>query len=357
MGANTKIEWADHTFNPWIGCSEVSEACDHCYAKKLATRMRDGTNLWGPEGERRVTSAAYWAKPLRWAAEASAAGQRQRVFCASLADVFEDRPDLVEPRQRLWRLILDTPELDWLLLTKRPENVCRMVPIAWLTWDEDRARHGEVPRRAEWPAHVWLGTTVENQERAAERIPHLLRAPAPVHFISAEPLLEPLDVSRWILGGPSVATKRVVNCPACEGLGSLAVWDWNVVIDGRACTRCEGIGAVMGVDWIIAGGESGPAARPSHPDWFCALRDQCLVSGVAFHFKQWGEWSPDGPVDARAVMMADDGTVYAQTTTFSSIRACHLHLTVMLRVGKRAAGRELDGRTWDEVPTTPAVLA
>lgn len=322
MGENTKIEWAHHTFNPWIGCVEVSDACDHCYAKKLATRMRDGSNLWGPEGERRVTNADYWRKPLRWAREAAEDGERRRVFCASLADVFEDRPDLVEPRGRLWALIAETPQLDWLLLTKRPQNIEPMAPIAWYA--------------GAWPAHVWLGVTTENQARADERIPQVIRTPAPIVFISAEPLLGPIRVPWWRF------RHHMTD------------------LDG---TNPEN---VRGIAWVIAGGESGSGARPTHPDWFRELRDDCVGAGTAFHFKQWGEWSPTGPAGAREVVMAADGTVYdGSDLTWpdgprcaAAMRAGHdrAHLTVMRRVGKRAAGRELDWRTWDEAPATPVAV-
>lgn len=176
MGAETKIEWCDHTFNPWIGCTKVSPGCANCYAAvNTFTRAQraHGRELWGPDAARHVTSEAKWREPIRWDAAAKAAGIRRRVFCASMADVFEDRPDLAEPRARLAYVIGKTPNLDWLLLTKRPENIARL----WIT---------DVV-----PPNVWLGTTVEDQERADERIPHLLAVPAAVRFLSVEPLLSP----------------------------------------------------------------------------------------------------------------------------------------------------------------------
>lgn len=178
MGRHTTIEWTDRTFNPWQGCRRVSPGCEHCYAEARDVRF-DGGKHWGPRGERRVTSAANWRQPIQWNREAKAIGVRDRVFCASLADVFEDRRDLDEPRALLWGVILATPHLDWLLLTKRPQNVRGMVPSAW---------------RDAWPRNVWIGTTVEDQKRADERIPVLLTIPAPVRFLSMEPLLERVDL-------------------------------------------------------------------------------------------------------------------------------------------------------------------
>ena len=173
MGQNTEIAWTDATFNPWIGCSKVSDGCRNCYAEvdTFARRERArGLELWGPKAARHVTSESYWKQPLKWDREARAAGVRRRVFCASMADVFEDRPDLVEPRQRLSDLVLSTPSLDWLLLTKRPENAARLWLEAGVTNDA-------------WSDNVWLGTTVEHQAAANKRIPHLLAVPARVRFL------------------------------------------------------------------------------------------------------------------------------------------------------------------------------
>ena len=269
MGENTKIEWATHTFNPWWGCTKVSEACKHCYAEAWAKRV--GQNVWGPKPERRTMSDAHWKQPLRWNAKAEGLTERPRVFCASMADVFEDRDELLSHRSRLFDLIEQTPNLDWLLLTKRPQNVARL------------ARWGE-----EWPENVWLGTTVELQSRAEELLPHLEAIPAKVRFISAEPLLGPLSIEQWL--------ESTIN-------------------------------------WVITGGESGPKARPASPEWFRSLHLQCMKNSVAFHFKQWGDWAPGDGINlpARKVQSAPDGTV-------------------MVRVGKKAAGRVLDGAEWDELP-------
>src|SRR5688572_9500335 len=173
MAKDSKIEWTHHTFNPWWGCTKVSPGCKHCYAESWARRT--GREIWGPRADRRELSEAYWRQQLAWNAVARRSGKRTRLFCASMADVFEDRRDLDGKRDRLWPLIEATPDLDWLLLTKRPQNMRRLAP--WKAW----------------PRNVWAGTTAENQKWAQKRIPELLEVPAVVHFISAEPLLGPLD--------------------------------------------------------------------------------------------------------------------------------------------------------------------
>ncbi|WP_296639330.1 DUF5131 family protein [Roseinatronobacter sp.] len=179
MGENTKIEWATHTFNPWWGCTKVSEACKNCYAETWAKRV--GQTVWGPKQQRRLMSDQHWKQPLKWDRDAVASGIRPRVFCASIADVFEDRDELHVHRTRLFDLIEQTPQLDWLLLTKRPQNVARMA-----RWND------------RWPDNVWLGTTVELQSRAEELLPYLEDIPARVRFISAEPLLGPLSIKKWL---------------------------------------------------------------------------------------------------------------------------------------------------------------
>lgn len=186
-------------FNPWRGCTKVSRGCANCYAEAGSKRNPAVLGVWGDAGTRVIASESYWRLPLKWDRQAAKAGERRRVFCASLADVFEDRPELVSPRQRLFRLIGDTPYLDWLLLTKRPENVLRMTHDEWCP-----PVPGHVSQNAgdghswKWPSNVWLGVSVEDQQRADERIPILLQTPAAVRFLSCEPLLGPLD----LIGSP-----------------------------------------------------------------------------------------------------------------------------------------------------------
>lgn len=168
--STTTIEWATHTFNPWSGCAKISAGCAHCYAAALPPRMRRGA-AWGLEAERQPATDAYWRQPLGWARAAAREGVRPRVFCASTADVFEDRSDLDPLRIRLWALIAETPQLDWLLLTKRPARMA--------LWARE---HG-------WPKNAWAGASVEDQAAADARLPHLLEVPAQVRFVSCEPLL------------------------------------------------------------------------------------------------------------------------------------------------------------------------
>ena len=269
MGANSKIEWCDHTFNPWWGCQRVSPGCEHCYAEAFDKRM--GGDHWGPAATRKIASDAYWKQPHAWNRKA-ATGIRTRVFCASMADVFEDRPELAAPRGRLWQLISDTPHLEWLLLTKRPENADRL-------W----ARATQRVTAQVWAGNVWLGVTVEDQQRADERIPHLLCAPAEHRFLSCEPLLGPINLDRWCFKRRGVIDD---------------------LIFGSA------------IDWVIVGGESGSDARPMRPEWARAIRDQCANAGTPFFFKQWGEWATRGNILARVGKRSAghtlDGVVWQQ---------------------------------------------
>lgn len=284
----TKIEWADYTFNPWIGCTAVSPACDHCYAEALAKRY--GWAKWGAGEPRRLASPAMWKNPAKWNRAAAAAGVRRRVFCASLADVFDAEVDENWRDDLFVSLIMATPNLDWLLLTKRPQ-VARK-------WFEHRPV----------PDNVWLGTTVENQTMADLRIPILLSIPGiKVRFLSMEPLLGPVDISRWT----------------------------DMTAGGRF--HAEPI-----LDWIIAGGESGPKARPSHPDWFRSLRDQCGAAGVPLFLKQWGDWIDH---DQPGVDML--GTAKSPLQSWGDG-----HHSV--RIGKKAAGALLDGREHREFPSDSA---
>lgn len=299
MAENSSIEWTDHTFNPWIGCTKVSPACDNCYAETWAKRGGNG-HLWKPLVQPRRSKT--WRDPIRWNAKAEAEGRRHRVFCASLADVFDNQVDPAW-REDLWALIHDTPHLDWLLLTKRPQNIAKMLPGTDGRWPSDYSRGvwGDG-----WP-NVWLGTTVENQAEADRRIPHLLAVPAKVRFLSCEPLLGPVEPI---------------------GLKSH--------LDQRGNWRDGG-----GIHWVIAGGESGPGARPMHPDWARSVRDQCAAAGVPFLFKQWGEWAPP-PLEA--------DTAGALRCRAGDRAHVFPDLQQMGRVGKKAAGRLLDGVQHDGFP-------
>lgn len=274
MSENSKIEWTDHTFNPWEGCTKVSPGCANCYAENRNARWNGGTAIhWGKGRPRRRTSVANWKKPLKWNKHAGRVQQSQstyttprrpRVFCASLADWLDDEVP-IEWLAELMDLIRETPNLDWLLLTKRPQNFDRLA---------DAMIHAEQDTRywlAEWsggeaPHNVWVGTTVEDQQRVDERIPHLMGIPAVVRFLSCEPLLEEIDLS-GVFGGPYVGLPGDVIVPYYN----------------------------FGIDWVICGGESGPNARPMNPDWARSLRDQCAVAHVPFFMKQMGGRSKPFP--------------------------------------------------------------
>lgn len=246
----------------------MSPACKHCYAESWARRL--GEPVWGAQADRRFFGDRHWAEPVQWNKVAAASGERARVFCASMADVFEDRTDLDIWRDKLWDLIERTPDLDWLLLTKRPDRVLSCTP-----WGKS------------WPANVWLGTTTETQRWADRRLAALAKIPAAVRFISAEPLLGPVSLEEY----------------------------------------------ADIIDWVITGGESGPKARPSSPSWFRSLLNQCMAAEIPFHFKQWGDWAPGQGINLAKAR----GSISVDGTT-------------MLRVGKKAAGRFLDGEIYDGLP-------
>ena len=323
MSETTAISWTDHTFNPWSGCAKVSPACAHCYAAALPPSMRRGA-AWGPSAERIPASDAYWRTPLTWNRLAEKTGVPELVFCASVADVFEDRADLDPWRERLWALIAETPHLRWLLLTKRPERMA-----LWALAHR-------------WPSNAWAGVTVEDQQRAEERIPWLLHVPAHVRFLSVEPMLGPIDLS-------AIPTPRGVP------------WDWHTSLAGQIAPAAA-VDALVGfsvgdrrrfgglacIDWVIAGGESGHHARPSHPDWFRSLRDQCRAAGAVFHFKQWGEWAPQS-VSSWVDSQIDSGHSIAEWTGDRWLDE-HRNVWSMFRVGKHDAGRLLDGVFHDARP-------
>ncbi len=347
MSENTKIEWTDSTFNPWEGCQKVGPGCDNCYAETRNARFAGGTSInWGPDAPRRRTSPANWKLPLKWNKHeffqcedcgtrgegkqwedfgpnggklddgyaCASCGSRsmepvnRRVFCASLADVFDNAVD-PQWRRDLFSLIELTPNLDWLLLTKRIGNVAGMVSRA---------------KSHDWLAgqrNVWLGATIVDQEEADRDIPKLLAVLAAKRFLSMEPLLGLVTLDRRLidpLEGCSQAGQRFI-------------------------------------DWVIVGGESGPGARPMHPDWARSLRDQCQAAGVPFLFKQWGEHDlsydrsrddPDYQICNRMEKLPGRWINLAGGHGFNGERVHYAH-----RVGKKAAGRALDGITHDGFPS------
>ncbi len=256
MGQETRIGWCHHTFNPWWGCVEVSPECAHCYARTFDKRV--GGDHWGVDAPRRFFGDAHWAEPFKWDRAAKAAGERRRVFCASMADVFEDRRDLDDPREQMWALIRATPNLDWLLLTKRPQNFSTMLPWDWGTGYRN----------------VWLGVTAGLQWTAAERIPILRETPAVMRFVSCEPMLESVSMTDFLPGVPLAPGKAWADCLCLE-----------IAPSDCPCVVCE----VRGIDWVIIGAESGAKNRPMEEGWARALKDEVVASGAKVFLKQFAD--------------------------------------------------------------------
>jgi protein gp37 len=254
MGKTTGITWTDHTFNPWWGCIKVSPGCERCYAETFSKRT--GWDVWGPY-RRRFFGNKHWEEPVLWNKQAEQEGKRHKVFCASMADVFENFQGLDEQRARLWELIEATPYLDWQLCTKRPENIDKMLPVRWSQYG-----HWELTGNTDnaFPQNIWLGTTTENQDQLDRRWPVLEWVGrmwyVPVIWISAEPLLSPLDLSAFLR-------------EEIEHEEDNTLW-----------TR--------GIDWVVVGGESGAGCRPMDIQWARDIHGQCAGEEVPFFFKQIG---------------------------------------------------------------------
>ncbi len=325
MADRTGIEWTDATWNPVTGCTEVSPGCDHCYARTFAERWRGIPGHHFEHGFDVQLRPDKLRLPLSWR-------RPRRVFVNSMSDLFHtDVPDdyiaavfavmalaerhtfqVLTKRHARMRSLLSSPSFWHLVATQGREYL--------IGCQQDWMRVGAMLGGDPLP-NVWLGVSVEDQKWADIRIPALLETPAAVRFLSCEPLLGPVDLLRAVstLGDPigHGLTMRFAHALDC-------------------CHRFHGI------DWVIAGGESGRGARPMHPQWVRSLRDQCDTAGVAFFFKQWGEYRPGGDA-ARSAVWVD---VHGQVGSFAN----HTDQVAMVRVGKHAAGRDLDGRTWDELP-------
>ena len=364
MSTATKIEWTDVTWNPTRGCSRVSAGCEHCYAERVAYRFSGpgqpyrGLAHKGSDGKphwtgKVVLDEAKLLEPLHWR-------KPRRVFVNSMSDLFHEALT-DEQIDRVFAVMALCPQHTFQVLTKRakrmrewasnPETRERLgdAILDWIINRQDSAEMRAVTITREQIVainlplpNVWLGVSAEDQAAADERIPELLATPAAVRFVSLEPLLGPLSIERWVGGqreaGPPGATYGV---PASD------------------------------LDWVIVGGESGPGARPMHPDWPRQIRDQCAAAGVPFFFKQWGEWAevaketrslrtfgspePSHAVEARFVRKGDallrrDGQCHMLGKGLGAPEQFYGPSTPMRRVGKRAAGRLLDGRTHDDLP-------
>ncbi|RPA65778.1 phage Gp37/Gp68 family protein [Gordonia oryzae] len=333
MADHTDIEWTDRTWNPVTGCAKVSPGCDHCYAEGIAERFRGGPAF--PNGFDVQLRPHKLTEPLRWR-------KPSKVFANSMSDLFHDSvPD--EYIAQVFAVMVIAEHHTFQVLTKRHgrmrsllsrNDFWRSVYLAAIDLGADDP--ADVSTIAP-PSNVWLGVSTENQQWADIRIPALLDTPAAVRFVSAEPLLGPIELE--------FVHYFDTDCNGCSGIISPA--------HEPACGNEPG--RHWGIDWVIVGGESGPKARPMHPDWARSLRDQCAEAGVPFHFKQWGEWVPESAnlhaAKAAAAFLDLDGTVrplvngYPTTPPMSRGEAITIR-----RVGKKRAGRVLDGRTWDQFP-------
>lgn len=369
MADATLIEWTDATWNPITGCSVVSPGCTHCYAMKLAgTRMkthpsRAGLTIdtkAGPVWNGQVRFNEDWlTQPLQWK-------KPRRIFVAAHGDLFH-REVQQHQLDRIFAIMALTPWHTYQVLTKRPD----WMRLYLQGWDDDPSEAWRTKARVqkaiyefdrdaclhEWPLpNVWLGVSIEDQVRANERIPVLLDTPAAVRWVSAEPLLGPLDVAEW-LGSWCAGCRR----PLLGGDH----------FQGRTCGTCHGPTARL--DWVVVGGESGPGARPMHYTWARQLRDQCAAAGVAFLFKQWGAWAPVCAIDTdaldsrlyhpaparrpeasrrpkvRNLVMHDDGEIFEDVAAFGA-HAAGKNAMLMFEIGKTLSGRLLDGVQHDGYP-------
>ncbi|ARF83254.1 DUF5131 family protein [Kitasatospora aureofaciens] len=324
MSTGTRIEWTEATWNPATGCDRVSAGCDNCYALTLARRLKAmGSPKYQADGNPATSGPGFAVtvhpdaldEPLRWR-------RPRRVFVNSMGDLFHPRvPD--EFIAKVFAVMARTPQHTYQVLTKRHDRLRALLSRAAF-------RETAAPGTA-WPLpNVWVGVSVEDQHWAEIRVPALLATPAAVRFVSCEPLLGPVDLTRIPYQGDR---DYVLDA-----------------LDGRYGEReprtlfSAGLAGLGQIDWVIAGGESGPGARPMHPAWARSLRDQCTNTRrpVPFFFKQWGGWAPSGYVGI--------GNTQPNHVLIGDPVDDLGHREKLVRVGKKAAGRELDGRTWDEYP-------
>ncbi len=334
MGDRSKIEWTDATWNPITGCSPVSEGCENCYAKREAEGRLRGRCGYDKDEPFKVTlHPDKLDQPLRWT-------KPRRIFVCSMGDLFhEDVP-------RAWiedvfNVILECRQHTFLILTKRPDRMRLLMKSieagsACNFWVGDESGADWVTQSfAETLPHVWLGVTAENQARADERIPVLLDTPAAVRFVSVEPMLGPVDLALTRSDRKQYILGETKHFPGVE------------------YSREKSL-----IDWVICGGETGQNARPMHPDWGRNLRDQCTAVKVPFFFKQWGEWAPvydrdkEDP-DCRNCDLVVSRSPKGRWMNLTGGHGFHGERVVRIdRLGKKAAGRLLDGRTWDEYPVS-----
>jgi len=323
--SKSKIEWTDAVWNPVTGCSKVSSGCANCYAERMSKRLA-GRCGYPKDDPFRVTlhqeklnQPLFWKKP-------------KRIFVNSMSDLFHDDVPF-EFIWSVWARMVTNRQHTYMILTKRPKRMKE-----FFDWNASL----EFKVETTWP-NIWLGVSVENQATADERIPLLLQVPATVRFVSCEPLLGPVNLERIEPRG------KAAFIHSLSGIVSVPF----TVLDNYPK-----------IDWVIVGGESGPGSRPVHPDWVRSLRDQCQAAGTKLFFKQWGEWEPIEEVKCGVlddnihrlssnIIIGIDGISEGEGwngTVSSPEMIRDRPLWHLKRVGKKIAGRELDGRTWDELP-------
>jgi len=347
--AKTAIPWATHTWNPIAGCTKVSPACDNCYALAMSWRIQNN-----PKHPARydgvcekVDSEVCWTGRINVDGsaidEARLWRKRRIVFVCSMSDLFH--PGVAdEVIEDIFYHMTTFIRHTFLVLTKRPERMARLVPDLWegLAFDD---LYTPAP-------NIWLGVTAENQEMADERIPTLLRIPAAGHFVSLEPMLSSIDLTPYL------------PCPTCGGGGEMGPGSGDAAwYPGRPCRDCDGDEPAL--DFVIAGGETGPGARPAHPDWFRQARDQCAEAGVPFMFKQHGEWlhhsqvASTSPASRRVFIDQGDGNwawvpafmqMEPHAWTKGAVEDIGDITDMSYRVGKKDAGHRLDGIEHMEFP-------
>lgn len=293
---STKIEWCEESWNPITGCTPVSDGCKNCYARRMANRLR-GRFGYPKEDPFEITfHPDKLDQPLHWK-------KPRMIFVCSMGDLFHKDVekawiDLVFERMNIY-----AKQHTYLILTKRPENI---PADKWQPY---------------WK-NIWLGVSVENQEAADQRIPTLLKIPAAKRFVSIEPILGPVDLRKW-------------SCTSCKNGTEIPA----LLIShhyGGGCGVCMN---KPKLDWVIVGGESGPGARPMHPDWVRSVRDQCIDAGIPFFFKQWGKWFP---TIHHHFVLNDYKCKHLKVAGYPEV--------IIYDVGKKLAGRYLDGKIWDEYP-------
>lgn len=349
----TKIEWATDTWNPITGCSPISEGCKNCYAKRMSKRLAGRCGYPSEDPFKVTLHPDKLDQPLRWK-------KPRMIFVCSMGDLFHknvpfDQISQVFDVMCSWRWptkeaecsgdasLLEDPGHTFMVLTKRPERIPEWLSWLGLYWPGDSPVNINLEAEGHFGKHIWFGVTAENQARADERIPVLLEIPAAIRFVSIEPMLGPVDLTSIDLGDKitrGYGQRRII-------WDTLIGWEKQYnpgqkpkPMPDHFPRAMKNLGAKL--DWVICGGETGPGARPMHPDWVRSIRDQCQAAGVPFFFKSWGEWMPSYQTGATFEL--------SRLKTDEVVMSGPGHGVVMKKAGKKAAGRLLDGQTWEQRP-------